>query len=68
MNDITNIRPGKMTKDKFLVLDDTDNQSINTESQCMTCKNERCDGKCTAYPQGIPMDILNGKRRNLLQS
>jgi len=64
MNNITNIRTGKMTKDKFWVLDDTDNQSIDSESQCMTCKNERCDGKCTAYPQGIPMDILNAKRKD----
>ena len=64
MNNITNIRRGKMTKDKFWVLDDTDDQSINGASQCMTCKNERSDRKCTVYPHGVPMDILNGKRKD----
>jgi len=53
-----------MTKDKFWVVDDTDNQSINGESQCVTCKNERSDGKCTVYPNGVPMDLFNGKRKD----
>jgi hypothetical protein len=52
-----------MTKEKFWV-DDTYNQSMNCESQCITCKNERSEGKCTVYPKGIPMDILNAKQKD----
>lgn len=64
MNNITNIMGGKMTKDKPWIIDDAFSESRAIISQCMTCKNERCDGKCTVYPNGIPTDIFNGKRKD----
>jgi hypothetical protein len=53
-----------MIKEKFWIVDDVYNQSMDCEPQCMTCKNERSNGKCTVYPKGIPMDILTAKRKD----
>jgi len=64
MKNITNIRCGKMTKDKSMVLDDTYSKSITVESQCTTCRNERSKGTCIAYPDRIPMDIWTAKRKD----
>ena len=64
MKNITNIRCGKMTKDKSMVLNDTYSESITVESQCTTCKNELPKGTCTEYPDGIPIDIWTAKRKD----
>jgi hypothetical protein len=64
MKNITNIRRGKMTKDRSMVLDNTYSESITVESQCATCRNERSKGTCLAYPKGIPMDIWTAKRKD----
>lgn len=29
-----------------------------TVSQCAVCRHNRLDGTCSAFPDGIPMDIL----------
>jgi hypothetical protein len=53
-----------LTISKFINMINTYSESMNFESQCTTCKNELSEGKCTGYPDGIPMDIWTAKRKD----
>lgn len=33
---------------------------VAVESQCQTCTHNRGNGKCTAFPEGIPVGFLTG--------
>jgi len=64
MKNITNIRRGKMTKEKSMILDDTYSETVTYASQCMYCEKLLNDGECPAYPNGIPMDLWTAKRKD----
>jgi hypothetical protein len=64
MKNITNIRRGKMTKEKSMVLDHTYSETVTYASQCMYCEKLLNDGECPAYPDRIPMDFWTAKRKD----
>jgi hypothetical protein len=64
MKTIPDIRCGKMTKEKSMVLDDTYSETVTFASQCMYCEKLLNDGECPAYPDGIPMDLWTAKRKD----
>ena len=66
IKNITNIRRGKMTKEKPMVLDDSYSKTVTYASQCMYCEKLLNDGQCPAYPDGIPMDLWTAKRKDCL--
>ena len=64
MKDLTNIRRGKMTKDKSMILDNTYSETRTYASQCIYCEKLLNDGECPAFPNGILMDIWAAKRKD----
>ncbi len=46
------------------MLDDRYSESLTYESHCMRCKHLITEGRCTAFPDGIPMTVWTAKENH----